>query len=168
MEFTFRKAVPDDAPDISRLLVLAWQKAYRGIFSDALLDNRNAEEGSERIRNGIETKPEFHYHILEANGKIVGVSVFCPCLDTDLADTTEIMVFYIHPDDQGRGLGKMLMRHTLAAIKESGGAHVALWVLRDNHSARAFYGKMGFQPDGAQKSLPELENAVTVRYRYKE
>ena len=166
MEFVFRKAVPDDASAMARLLTAAWQKAYRGILSDALLDNRNADEGSVRIRKGIETKPEFHYHVLETNGKIVGVSIFCPCHDTDLTDTTEIMVFYIHPDDQRQGLGRILMRETLAAIKEFGCARVALWVFKDNHNARAFYEAMGFQTDGAEKTLAELENAATVRYRY--
>jgi ribosomal protein S18 acetylase RimI-like enzyme len=166
MELIFRKAVLDDATAIESLIILAWQKAYRGILSDALLDNRSTDEGSVRIRKGIETKPEFHYHVLETNGKIVGVSIFCPCHDTDLTDTTEIMVFYIHPDDQRQGLGRILMRETLAAIQESGCARVALWVFKDNHNARAFYEAMGFRTDGAEKALPQLENAATVRYRY--
>jgi ribosomal protein S18 acetylase RimI-like enzyme len=39
-------------------------------------------------------------------------------------------------------------------------------VLRNNRAARGFYEKMGFVPDGAEKTMPHLENAAAVRYRY--
>ncbi|MFH1880891.1 MAG: GNAT family N-acetyltransferase [Bacillota bacterium] len=168
MELTFRKAVPDDAPAMAHLLTVAWQKAYRGILSDALLDGIDEDERCGRIRSIIGQNPAFQYYILETDGEMTGVSGVGACRDEDLPNAAEIVVFYIHPDDQGQGLGKNLMRDTLAAIRESGSAHVALWVLRDNHNALAFYEKAGFAADGAEKTLPELENAVAVRYRYAE
>ena len=168
MQTILRKATPEDAPAMARLLVLAWQKAYRGILSDALLAGRDADAGGERIRAGIETRPEFWYFVLEADGNIAGVSVVVPCRDADLPEAREIQVFYIHPDVQGQGLGRIMMKHTLAAIPASGGPRAVLWVLRDNHGARAFYERVGFQADGAAKTLENLENAATVRYRYTE
>ena len=165
MDAVFRKAVLADAPAMARLLILAWQKAYRGILSDALLDNRDPDEGAKRIREGIQTRPEFHYYVLETNAKIVGVSVVCPSSDEDLPGASAIQVFYIHPDDQRKGYGRVLMQHTLRAIQTGGAKQIILWVLKENHPARAFYQAMGFVPDGASKTLKHLENAAEVRYR---
>lgn len=164
----FRKAEAIDAPAMAELITLAWQKAYRGILSDALLDGRSAAEGAQRIRQGIETRPEFQYYVLEREDRIVGVSVVCPSSDDDLPHAAAIQVFYIHPDVQRQGLGRILMRHTLAAICQGGARRILLWVLTENHSARAFYQAVGFQADGTAKTLPSLENAHTVRYLYTE
>lgn len=164
MKPIFRSAVPADVPAMANVLTLAWQNAYRGILSDARLDGIRAEERAERLRVGIETHLESHYYVLEADGEIAGVSVVRPCRDSDLSGAAEIQVFYIHPARQRQGLGRRLMAHTLAEIGPCG--CIALWVLRDNHSARAFFERMGFRPDGLSKSLESLENAVAVRYRY--
>ncbi len=166
MEFAFRKAEPDDAPAMARLITLAWQNAYRGILSDALLDGIDAEERSGRIRSAIGSGREFQYYVLEASGEIAGAAAVCACRDEDLPGAAEIAVFYIRPDLQGRGYGQEMMRRTLKEIQPPGGPPAALWVLRDNAAARAFYEKAGFQADGAEKALPGLEDAVTVRYRY--
>ena len=166
MQPIFRKAVSADAPQMAQLLALAWQKAYRGILSDALLDGRDAQAGTQRIRNGIETRAEFQYYVLEQENRIVGVSVVCPSTDADTSDAIAIQVFYIHPDFQRRGLGRILMRYTLAAIKDSSTQPIILWVLKENHNARAFYKAMGFQADGAEKTMEHLEQVLSVRYRY--
>jgi ribosomal protein S18 acetylase RimI-like enzyme len=166
MQPVFRKAVTADIPAMARLLTLAWQKAYRGIVSNSFLDSLNPQDSEIRIRAGMETKPEFRYSVLDIAGEIAGVSVVCPCWDGDLPGASDIQVFYIHPNRQGQGLGRRMMHETLAAIRSSGNSPVTLWVLQDNHSARAFYEKMGFAPDGREKRLAHLENLSEVRYQY--
>ncbi|MBN1777771.1 MAG: GNAT family N-acetyltransferase [Clostridiales bacterium] len=168
MQTLFRQAVPADAPVMARLVASAWRKAYRGILSDTLLDGIDPDQRSIRIRESIENNPDFWYYVLEADGEIAGVSGLCALKDDGLPDTGEIMVFYIRPDLQGRGLGKIMMRHALEALRSHGFSRFALWVLADNSSACAFYEAMGFRLDGAEKILPQLENAHTVRYLYKE
>jgi len=167
MDTVFRKAVPADAPAMASLVTLAWRKAYRGILSDELLDNRSAKEGAQRIRARIENQPEQHYNVLVADGEIVGVTAYCPCSGDDLPDAGEIRVFYIHPDRQGQGLGRRMMQNVLTALRADGCKDIVLWVFKDNRNARAFYEKMGFTADGAEQSTQHLENAVSVRYRYK-
>ena len=166
MQINIRKAIPADAPAIARLLVLAWQKAYRGILSDARLASQNVDERTQKIQNGIATRLDFRYHVLEADGDIAGISLCCPCSDADLTKALEIQAFYIHPHYQRQGLGRILMRHTLADLRASGDAAIALWVLKENHNARAFYEQMGFMADSAEKLLAHLDNAPVVRYRY--
>ena len=141
------------------------QKAYRGILSDALLDARDADAGTERIRTGIETKPEFEYFVLEEDGNIVGVSVIVSvrgCRSARCVGNSGVL----HPSGHtGAGLGA---DDDGAYARRHSGYRFArrAVVLRDNHHARSFYERMGFQTDGAAKTLEFLENAATVRYRY--
>ena len=164
----FRKAAPADAPLMARLVTDAWRKAYRGILSDALLDGIDTHKRGERVRNTIETNPNFWYYVLEQDGEIAGVSGLCKMDGRDLPDTGEIMIFYIRPDLHGQGLGKRMILCALAALREHGFSRFALWVLAQNHAARGFYEAMGFLPDGAEKKLSSLENARAVRYQYGE
>ncbi len=120
-----RSAVPADAPAIARLLVLAWQKTYRGILADALLNGLRAEELTGRIQHGIKTRPDFRNRVLETDGAIAGGSVCCPCPDGDLADAMEIQGFHIHPDDQRQGFGRALMEYT-TALRSLAPAPIAL------------------------------------------
>ncbi|MBE0600495.1 MAG: GNAT family N-acetyltransferase [Firmicutes bacterium] len=168
MQTVFRAATPDDAPAMVRLVTVAWQTAYRGILSDAYLDGIDPAVRTPRVRESILTDPRFWYYVLEQDGDIVGVSGLCALPDEDLRGAGEIKVFYIRPDKQGQGLGKLMMRHALDALMDRGFPRAALWVLTDNRPARAFYEAMGFAADGAEKTLTSLENAHTVRYRYGE
>ncbi len=165
MQITFRKAETADAAAIARIVTAAWQTAYRGILSDALLSAIDEEKRAERVREAIGNRPEQRYFVLETNGEAAGVSMLCPCRDDDLPVAMEIAVFYVRPDLQGLGLGKAMMRETLRAAAQTRRSSVILWVLKENVRARGFYEAMGFLPDGAEKTLPELENAQTVRYR---
>ena len=166
MSTVFRRAVPDDAPDMARLVASAWKKAYRSILSDAILDGINAEMRGQRMRKRIETDPDFWFYVLEAENEIVGVAGLCAASDDGLPGVGEIMIFYIHPDKQGQGYGKLMMNHALDSLHAEGFTHIVLWVLKENHSARTFYEAMGFTPDGAEKTVEHLENAPEVRYQY--
>ncbi len=165
MQFIFRKAQPADAPAMACLITAAWQTAYRGILSDALLAGIDVEARAQRIEEAIETRPDLRYFVLETDGGVAGVSMLSPCRDEDLPDAMEIVVFYVRPDLQGRGVGRAMMGETLRAAADTGRPSVSLWVLRENARARGFYEAMGFLEDGAEKALPELENVHTVRYR---
>jgi ribosomal protein S18 acetylase RimI-like enzyme len=50
------------------------------------------------------------------------------------------------PEGQGRGGGRALMEHFLAAVRERGADGVHLYVGLANTGARAFYAKLGFKP----------------------
>lgn len=166
METVFREALPADAPAMADLVASAWQAAYRGILSDTLLNSIDAQARAERVRRTIQTNPDFWFYILEADGEIAGVAGLCAMPDGDLPDTSEIKIFYIRPDLQKQGLGRAMMRGALDALHSKGFQRIALWVLKENHAARAFYEKLGFVPDGAEKTLEHLENATEVRYQY--
>jgi ribosomal protein S18 acetylase RimI-like enzyme len=59
-----------------------------------------------------------------------------------------IYLLYLMPQHQRRGLGSAFMNAAMMDLRELGAREAALCVLRDNHPARAFYEKHGWQPDG--------------------
>ena len=171
MQIIFRKAEPADAPAIARVVTAAWQTAYRGILSDALLNAIDEEKRAERVRETIGDRPEQRYFVLETDGVAAGVSMLCPCRDDDLPAAMEIVVFYVRPDLQGLGLGKAMMRETLRAAAQTGRSSVALWVLKAIPRARVLRGDGVFARTARRKpcrnwKTPKPYATGTWRMRY--
>ena len=62
----------------------------------------------------------------------------------DTALTHEIKEFFIHPDRQGQGMGKQLMKAYLPELEARGISSIYLLTARDS-SAEQFYGRLGFR-----------------------
>ena len=56
-----------------------------------------------------------------------------------------ILSIAVHPDAQGRGLGKLLMNQGLGYLREQGVSCIRLEVRPDNAPARHIYEKLGFR-----------------------
>lgn len=57
------------------------------------------------------------------------------------------------------------MRWGLAELKKRGYSDATLWVLEENHAARALYEKLGFVRDGAVKEIELGKTLRECRYR---
>ncbi len=53
----------------------------------------------------------------------------------------------IAPDQQGKGLGKLLVRHAISVLAAIGHQSVSLSVTKDNQPAMSLYRLLGFQPE---------------------
>ncbi|MDH5233371.1 MAG: GNAT family N-acetyltransferase [Gemmatimonadota bacterium] len=60
----------------------------------------------------------------------------------------EVHRFYVAREYHGRGVSRLLMRAVMAAARVRGATHLWLSVWERNPRAIAFYGKMGFVPEG--------------------
>lgn len=63
----------------------------------------------------------------------------------EMPDYGEIISTYFLPEYMGKGHGKELLSAVMDELKTMGFDEVFLWVLEDNHNARHFYEKCGFQ-----------------------
>ncbi|MDY4036396.1 MAG: GNAT family N-acetyltransferase [Candidatus Pseudoscilispira sp.] len=59
-----------------------------------------------------------------------------------------IISLYLLPECWGKGCGKLLLSAVVEQLEPMGYRNRFLWVLESNQRARAFYERMGFQPDG--------------------
>jgi len=145
-----RAALPSDAPAIGRLHVRSWQTAYRGLLPDALLDELDVAQWTERRRGHLAASAErgVANWVAEEEGAVVGWAALGPARDEDSgSDTCELYALYLAPEHVGRGVGRALIRHCLAEAAAQGHRGMTLWVLANNARAVRFYVAAGFARD---------------------
>jgi ribosomal protein S18 acetylase RimI-like enzyme len=91
--------------------------------------------------------------VADAAPRIVAFVNFGPLRDDD-ADrdsVAEVYAIYCLAEFWDRGIGRGLMEAALASLGDLDYAEVKVWVLDTNRRAIAFYRKLGFSADGAEK-----------------
>lgn len=160
-----RKAVVQDAEAIARIHVLAWQRAYRDIVPDDVLDALSIPKRTEFWRSRLATDAA-QVLVIEAESGLIGFTDFGPPHD-DPASTTiaEIYAIYIAPGHWGIGCGSMLLGEVERLLIAARFSNIILWVLPENRRGRSFYEHHGFSADGASKEMP-FSGAMLSAVRY--
>jgi len=81
-------------------------------------------------------------------------------------DWGEIISFYTHPAERGKGYGGLLIEEAVRRLHADGFQNVFVFVLRENEGARRFYASHGFEWDGTHADIPFPPDAVCVDLRY--
>jgi len=144
-----RRATADDIETIATIHIACWRAAYRGILPDAHLDALDLDERIGRWRKWIDAD----VFVATDDDRIIGFS---------RVKDGEISHVYVDPNHQRSGAGRLLLR----AVVDASGGHASLWVLEDNHRARAFYEAQGFVHDGRRKTDPHFlgNDAAELHY----
>ncbi len=66
---------------------------------------------------------------------------------------------YVHPSQQGRGIGRALLQVAMDANDE-----LKLWTFQDNDGARKFYERLGFDCDRMTEGMGNEERMPDMRY----
>jgi ribosomal protein S18 acetylase RimI-like enzyme len=152
-ETVVRPIVASDVAAVACAHLAAWQRAFRGILSDALLDGLRVEEREVVWRQIVQAQDRTTL-VAERDGAVLGYVGFGPPHDCDrgLRQAGEIYGIYVHPDHWRRGIGGALLSQATAQLKQADYARVLLWTTVDNATARAFYARNGFSADGAERT----------------
>jgi GNAT superfamily N-acetyltransferase len=102
--------------------------------------------------------------LAERAGRLVGFTYLGPD-DEDDPGTGLLCAIHLEPAERGRGVGRTLMIDALAAMGARGWRRAALWVLRQNAAARAFYERGGWRPTGVERD-DLIGTVVTPQVRY--
>ena len=161
-----RRTTSEDAPALARLMVDAWQAAYRGLVPDMDLSRLNVRRWAARFRESLATGTEETYAV-EARGAVVGLLTLGACRDPDEDQeaTGEIWGIYLAPSHWRRGIGSWVCKEGERMLRERGYGQVVLWVFERNEQARRFYETVGFHPDGATKTQQVGTALAVMRYR---
>ena len=149
-----------DAASASRIYATSWKTAYRGAFSDKLLDDIPLDFWTPHFNANYETG-RFTLAILSAEGADAGAGAYGLSRDTDDCTVGEITSLYLLPEAWGEGYAAPLMDSMLDGLRTLGCTKAHLWTLRENRRARRFYEKMGFSLTGAEKELDYKGERVT-------
>ena len=154
--------------DVAVAQRIAWQRAFRGILSDPLL---NALEDSEFVNNWkriIKRMDRTNLAKITLEEKAVGFVSFGPPYDERETVNAEIYGIYIHPAYWNQGIGKELMIEAIGLLgKESRYNGVTLWTMTKNKKSNRFYEKIGFRRTDEQRiSQRNGESFTEVKYYY--
>jgi L-amino acid N-acyltransferase YncA len=147
LSLAVRPARVEDVVQMARVNVRCWQETYRGLMSDAELDDPGFLAVRERFWTAALTEEGYRENrvaVAERDGELIGIAMSGPALDAGAAWAKQLYVLYVCVADHGTGAGLALLE-AVVDPEES----VALWVADPNPRAQAFYRKHGFIADGA-------------------
>jgi ribosomal protein S18 acetylase RimI-like enzyme len=160
MESLVRTATVDDLDSLVEIFRACWLTSYRDILPQSVRDEMSVEKAQEMWALSVIPHPERTTFVIEQDGMVVGVAR----VGSDVSNSTRGHLFslYVHPDNAGRGLGKLLLRHALASLREKGFEEITLWVFKNNAPTRNLYSSLGFLETGQERiddrwKIPEIE-----------
>ena len=149
-----RDATPDDADEIDRIHVQAWQRAYSDFVAPEDMIGARIEPDvrvarwRERVSDG-----QIHTWVYEVDGLVAGFAA---------AGDGHLWALYVDPRAQGAGVGSALLEHAEGALREEGASEATLSVFAGNEHGRRFYEARGWEFAGDEDSDWV---APTVAYR---
>lgn len=99
--------------------------------------------------------PDFRFQLADIDGEAAGFAKVAPpgLPGWSPAATRELRQLYVLDRFTGTGVGPALMDWVVADAKAGGARHLQLSVYTDNHRARRFYEKRGFEVIGPYKFM---------------
>lgn len=143
MTLVVRPETEADCDALAQLHVLAWQKAYRGLLPDEILDTLSVQEWAQVRRERFDNDGPRRTVVAELDGVVVGFARFGP--DRHEEEFGEIQAIYVHPDFWGTGAGDALIQEALENLPQQ---EIRLWMLEGNERAQRFYARHGLHPNG--------------------
>ncbi len=170
-----REAGPADGAAVAAVQRRAWRANYRGLLSEAFLDDLDFSYLGAYWSGRATVAPTPRHRLLVAGprGEVHGMVDVGPSRDDDapsgadgLAAVGEVRSFYLDPSVQGAGLGVVVLAAAEATLRAQGVDVATLWVVEGNDRARRFYERYGWTPDGAVTQTPvDADVLHEVRYR---
>lgn len=132
-----REATPDDADEIDRIHVQAWQRAYSDIVApeDMIGTRIPADERVARWRERV-SGVEIRVWVYEVEGFVAGFVA---------AGEGHLWALYVDPTAQGAGVGTALLGHAEGAMREVGDREATMSVFAANEHGRRFYEGRGWE-----------------------
>ncbi|AWI26184.1 GNAT family N-acetyltransferase [Flavobacterium pallidum] len=168
MEFTYRKAQPEDVLKLSILFKQVYIATY-GIegVSDEFANFISKQFAPERLGQLIAAHPDSLF-VAVYKGNLVGVVEIefdKKCHGQDLTGP-ELNKLYILERFCAKGIGEKLLELAENTAKQKGAGSMWLWVLESNARAIRFYEKHGYKKIGEasfQMETNRYENKVMLK-----
>ena len=141
---SYRIADARDSEEIAQLHAISWKQHYRGIMSDAYLDNEIDEERrllwADRFKIA---NPKQMAITASQNGKMCGFA--CHFIDYDPVHGNYLDNLHVLSEYHGQGIGRRLMQLSIQHCLQFEKKPYFLWVFSQNTEAIKFYEKLGGQ-----------------------
>lgn len=154
MTIAYRTGKPEDAAELDRLFNDVFRETFAHLYRpedlDAFLSSFTVAGWQEQLGD-----PAYAFRIAEAGGSAVGYAKLGPLSIPVEADASALMLYqlYLKPDCHGSGIAQALMDWTFDEARRRDASALYLTVFVDNHRARRFYDRYGFEPVGPYKFM---------------
>jgi diamine N-acetyltransferase len=148
-DIVYRTVAAGDSPMVADLFARSFIETFGHLYGrddlDAFLSGATAEAFTEEIAD-----LDFALRIAEQDGVPAGFAKLGPpSVPIDTPDCTlELRQIYVLKPWQGQGVAGQLFDWAQAEARRRGAKHLQLTVFIDNHRARRFYQRRGFDPVG--------------------
>jgi GNAT superfamily N-acetyltransferase len=144
-----RDAIPADADAIAVLARDTFTATFGHLYHPDDLAAFLADHTPEQWRVEL-ADPRFAVRVAEEHGRLVAYAKLGPpsLPFTPPAGAIELRQLYVRAAHHGSGLAASLMDWVIATARARGFAHLYLSVFTDNHRARRFYARYGFEAVG--------------------
>jgi ribosomal protein S18 acetylase RimI-like enzyme len=145
----YRDATPDDAALMAKLGAETFTETFGHLYSPenlaAFLENHVPGNWARELGD-----PAFAVRIAEDDGEPAGYcKIGPPSLPFPVSGpTAELRQLYVLKPWHGAGVARTLMDWSIAKARERGAEEMFLSVFVDNHRARRFYARYGFEQVG--------------------
>jgi ribosomal protein S18 acetylase RimI-like enzyme len=149
MSVTYRDAAVDDAAALDRIFDVTFCDTFGHLYRpedlQMFLSSFGVAEWEEHLRD-----PSFACRIAEVDGEPVGYAKLGPVKLPVEDDQSAILLdqLYVLKEHHGAGIARELMDWALAEAKARGADAMYLTVYVENHRARRFYDRYGFEAVG--------------------
>jgi len=149
MTVTYRDACPADAAELDRIFDRSFcdtfAHLYRSEDLEAFLSGFGVPEWEAQLRD-----PGCAFRIAEVDGEPVGyVKIGPQKLPVETSRPALLLdQLYVLKEHHGAGIARDLMDWALAEAKRRGAEELYLTVFTENHRARRFYDRYGFEAVG--------------------
>lgn len=132
-----RRAILSDVNQIATVIMRAWEVAYTGIIDPEYIENMDKDRYVSIFKNNILKQEEIIFVYDEK-----GVKGFISGKEHDGKYDCEIVGLYVNPENQGKGIGKLLFQKMKEEFRTRGKSSLIVWTI-DKADNNGFYLKIG-------------------------
>jgi GNAT superfamily N-acetyltransferase len=164
-----RPAGPEDALAVAELHYLSWVGTYGPLLRPGQADLLRLSERAEHWQGLLRERSRNRGALVAVRAnRVVGLVEWEIEPKGDLA-VGEVHAIHVAAEEQGRGVGTVLLAAAVDAMRSLGVRRVVLWVLDANAAARRFYERHGWVWDGTTAERPlggfaHFPTVIEVRY----
>jgi ribosomal protein S18 acetylase RimI-like enzyme len=140
--FQIRPAQLADASSIAHVQVEGWRSTYQGIVPDRFLASLDKEARAENWQQQL-ADPAIYFFVAEDKTGVFGFITGGAVRDPAEGYDGELYAIYLLETHQQQRAGRALVRDVAAAMHDAGFRSMLVWALEENHSAIAFYKRLG-------------------------
>ena len=146
---TYRDATASDAASLARLGADSFTQTFGHLYAPADLALFLAKHSAEAWAAEL-SDPAFAIRIAEQDGAMIGYAKLGPpqLPFTPSGTPAELRQLYVLGPWHGAGVAAALMEWVLTTARTKGAEELFLSVFTDNHRARRFYARYGFEAVG--------------------